>query len=139
MMPFFGTKKFRPFYGTPRDSFSTLARILPFPRIDPDSAIFRYSHRIDLFPVLAETLFRHSHGFYLFPVLTRIMSFFGTKKFQPFSATPRESFSTLAWILPFLRTDPDSAIFRYLHRFDLFWYSPGRFFDTRTDSTFSRY
>ena len=90
----------RPFSGTRRDSFLTLARILPFPGTDPDDAIFRYSHRFDPFLVLHETVYRHSHGF---PVLTRIM--------------------------PFSGTHTNSTLFRY---------SPRQFFDTRTDSTFSR-
>ena len=94
----------RPFSSTPRDSFSTLVRILPFPGTYSDSAIFRYSHWFDCFPVLSGTTFRHSHGFYLFPVLTRMMPFFGS---------PTES--------------------------TLFWYTPGQYFDTRTNSTFSRY
>ena len=58
----------RPFFDTLRDSFSTLARILPFPGTDPDYTIFWYSQRLDLFSILGGTVFRHSHGFYLFPV-----------------------------------------------------------------------
>ena len=34
----------RPFSGTRRDTFSILARILPFPSTPPDSTNFRYSH-----------------------------------------------------------------------------------------------
>ena len=68
----------RPFFDTRRESFLTFARILPFPRTRPDSTIFRYSHRFDLFPVLVENVFSYSHGFYLFPVHARILSFFGT-------------------------------------------------------------
>ena len=68
----------RPFFGTRRDSFSILEGILLFPGTDPDSAIFRYSHRFDPFSILAGIVCRYSHGFYLFRVLARILSFFGT-------------------------------------------------------------
>ena len=67
----------RPFFCNRRDSFSILARILPFPGTLPNSTIFRYSHWFDPFPVLVRTIFRYSHGFYLFPVLARILSYFG--------------------------------------------------------------
>ena len=60
------------------DSFSILARILPFPGTRPDSTIFRYSHRFDPLQVLAGNVFRYSHGFYLFPVLARILPIFVT-------------------------------------------------------------
>ena len=97
-------KQIRPFFGTRRDSFSILERILHFPGTHPDCTIFRYSHRFDPFPVLTRTVFRYSYGFYLLPVLS--------------------------WILLFFGTHTDWTLFRY---------SSGQFFDTRTDSTFSRY
>ena len=68
----------RPFFCNRRDSFSILARILPFPSTLPDSTIFRYSHSFDPFPVLVRTIFRYSHGFYPFTVLNRILLFLGT-------------------------------------------------------------
>ena len=68
----------RPFFGTRREGFLTLARILPFPGTRPDSNVFGYSHRFDPFPVLMGTVFGYSHGFYLFSVHAPILSFFGT-------------------------------------------------------------
>ena len=108
----------RPFFCNRRDRFTILARILPFPSNLPDSTIFRYSHTFDPFPVLVRTIFRYSHGFYLFPVLNRILLFFTTHNDSPFFCNRRDSFSILAWILPFPDTLPDSTIFRYSHWFD---------------------
>ena len=56
----------RPFFGTRPDSFSILARILLFSSTRPDFTIFRYSHWLDLFSVLARIVFRYSHGFSFF-------------------------------------------------------------------------
>ena len=149
--------------------------MLPFPGTDPDSGIFRYSHRFDPFPVLPGIVIRNSHGFYLFPVLARMMPFWVLTQIRPLFGTPRDSYSKLTRILPFPGTDPDFCIFRYSHIFDpfpvlpdtvslyshgfyhspvltrmmpflgthtdttLFWHSPGQLFETRMDSTFSRY
>ena len=127
----------RPFFGTCRDRFSILARILPF-------------------SVLAWSVFQYSHGFYLFPVPARILPFFGTHtdstlfRYSPrlffdtrtdctFSGHRRNFFSILTGIflcpiisriLPFFGTHTDSTIFRY---------SPGQFFGTHRGSTFSWY
>ena len=67
------------------------------------------------------TFSRYSPGFDRFQVLTLILPFFGTRG---------DSFSVLARILAFSGPDTDSSIF---------WCSWGQFFDTRIDSTFSRY
>ena len=101
----------RPFSSTHRDIFSTLARILPVPGADSNSAIFRHSHRFDPFSVLAETVFRDSYEFYLFPVLIRTLPFFGTY-----------TYSTLFWYSPgqFFDSHRDSNFSRYSHRFDHF-------------------
>ena len=122
---FFVVTHIRAFSGTPCDSFSTIARILPFPGTDRDSVIFRYSHRFDHFPVLPGTVFRHTHRFYLFPVLTRMMPFWVVTQIRAFSGTPKDSFSTLTQILHFPGTDLDSGIFRYSHRLDPFPVLPG--------------
>ena len=66
----------QPFSGTHPNSFSLLARILPFPGIRWDFTIFRYSL-----------------GFYNFHLVTLI---------QPFSDTRPDSVSVLARILPYL-------------------------------------
>ena len=121
------------------------------------------------------TVFRYSHGLYRFPVLARILAFsgpdtdstifrcswgqlFGTRMDSTFSRYSPGStvfryrhlfyhfsvlvgtvfrysqgfylFPVLARILSFSGTDADSTIFRY---------SFGQFFCTRRDSTFSRY
>ena len=92
-----------PFFGSHPNSFSILARILPFPGTRSYSTIFRYSHWLDPFPVLNWIVLRYSHGFYHVRVLARILPFFGTST-----------------------------------HWNLFRFSPEQFFDTRTDSTFSR-
>ena len=74
-----------PFSGTRPNYFSILARILAFPGTRPDSTIFRSSHWLDSFPVLARKVFRYSDGFLLFEVLARIL---------PFSQSSH-------WLLPF--------------------------------------
>ena len=89
-------------------------------------------------PRTDSTFSRYSPGFYQFSVLTQMRPFFGTR---------RESFSILVMILPFRGTRPDSTNFWYSQWFDpfpvlvgnVFRYSPEQFFDTQTDSTFSRY
>ena len=117
----------RPFSGTRRDSFSTLARILPFPGTDPDSAIFRYPHRVDPFLVHPGTLFRHSYEFYLFPALTPILPFFGTHtdstvfRYSPGRFFDTRTDSTFSWYIPEL-----------CHFLVLTLIRP--FFDTRRDS-----
>ena len=95
-----------PFSGTHLNSFSILARILPFPGTCKDSTIFRYSHRLDPFLVLIRIVFRYSHGFYFFFVLTRILPFFGAHidwtifrySFEQFFDTRTDS--TFSWYLP---------------------------------------
>ena len=144
----------RPFSITRRERFSILARILPFPDTHPDSTIFGHSIKFDHFPVLTGTVFNtrgdstyswYSPGFYHFSVPTKI---------RPFSDTRLDSFSILAWILPFLvlawnffryshrfylfpilarilpfpSTRPDSTIFWYSHRFDPFLVLAGTIF-----------
>ena len=49
----------RPFSGTRRDSFSILARILPFPRTRPDSTFFRYLPGVDPLPGMRGFLLGH--------------------------------------------------------------------------------
>ena len=138
----------RPFSGIRLESFSILARILPFPGTRPGSAIFRYSHGSDLFRYLPREFFdnrtdftfsRYSPGFYNFSVLTHIRPFSGTRTYstrsryspgfyqfslltqiRPFSGTCRECFSIVARTLPFPGTRSDSTDFRYSHRFDPF-------------------
>ena len=118
-----------PFFGSHPNSFSILARILPFPGTRPDITIFWYSteklfdtrtdstfsrhspvfyHISELpvngpFSVLTGTIFRYSHGFYHFSLLTLI---------RPFSGTQPNSFTILTRILPCSSTRPDSTIFR---------------------------
>ena len=99
-----------PFFGTRGNSFSVLARILPFlvlARIlafsgtDTDSTIFPYSWGLFFGTRTDSTFSRYSPGFYRFQLLTLILPFFGTR---------RHSFSLLARILPFPGTRPDSTI-----------------------------
>ena len=114
-----------PFSDTRWDGFSIPGRILPFPGTRPDSTTFRYSHRFDLFPVLALTVFRYSHRFCLFPeffhysVLTQI---------RPVSGTSQDNFSILARILHFPAARPDSTTFRHSHRFYPFMILAGTIF-----------
>ena len=85
--------------------------ILPFPGNRLDSTIFRYSDRFNPFPVFAGIVFRYSHELHLFAVLARILPFFGTHtdstlfRYSPgqFVDTPTDSifFPVLARILPF--------------------------------------
>ena len=110
----------RPFLDTRWDSFSTLARILPFPGTDPDYTIFWYSHGFNLYSILGGTNFRHSHGFYLFPLVTPIMPFFGTH-------TDSAIFGYLWGLFVYTRTDSIFSSyssrfshFRYSQRFNLF-------------------
>ena len=129
----------RPFFGTREDSFSVLARILPFlvlARIlafsgpDTDSTIFRYSWGQFFGARMDSTFSRYWPGFYRFQVLTLILPFFGTRR-HIFSVLARIlPFPVLGQILPFSGPDTDSTIFRY---------SSGQFFGARTDSAFSRY
>ena len=100
--------------------------------------VIRYSPRKFFDTRTDSTFSRYSPGFYLFSVSTQI---------RPFCDSRRESFSILARILRFPGTRPDSTNFRYSHRFDhfpelvgnIFRYSPRKVFDTRKDSTVSRY
>ena len=82
----------RPFSRTCRDTFSTLARILPFPGTDPNYAIFRYSHIFDPFSVLLETVFRYSYGFYLSRYSSGFYHFSVLTQIRPFSGTCWDSF-----------------------------------------------
>ena len=110
--------------------FPVVARILPFFGTHTDSTLFWY-YPGQFFDTRTDSTFsRYSPGIYHFSVFTQIRTFFGTR---------RDSFSIPVPILPFPGTHSDSAIFRYSHRFDPFRYSPRLFFDTRTDSTFCRY
>ena len=127
------------FFGTRLDSFSVLARILPFrvlaliPPISVLTLTLPFSGtRLDNFSIVARilhffgtrpnsTIFTYSHGFYPFPVLPRTVFQYSHKFYL---------FPILARILPFFGTHTDSTPFRYL---------PRQFFGTRMDSTFSRY
>ena len=119
--------------------FLVLAWILPFFGTHTDSNIFRHS----------SGQFFDTRRIYLFPVLIEILPLFGTRL---------DNFSILAQILPFPSTGPDSTIFRYSHRFDLFPVLAGTvfrysqefyifpivarilpFFGTHTDLTLFRY
>ena len=95
-----------------------------------DSTFFRYSPEfyhflvhtlIDPFPVFARIVFPYSHGFYLFLVLSRIVFPYSHEFYL---------FLVLARILPFSGTHTDFPVIRC---------SSGKYFSTRTDSTFSRY
>ena len=103
------------FSDTRPDSFSIVARILPFlvlARIlqfsgtHIDSTLFRNSSRRFFNSGTDSTFSRFSPGFFQFLVLTLIL---------PFSETRPDSFSIVARILPFLGTRPDYTIFRYPH------------------------
>ena len=129
----------QPFSGTYPDNFSIPTRILSFPILvwilpffgtHTDSTLFRYSTGMFFDTHMDSTFFRYSPGFYRFLVLTLI---------RPFSSTHPDCFSILAWILlfpvlarilPFFGSHIDST---------LSLYSPGQFFDTRTDSSFFQY
>ena len=108
--------------------FWILARILLFLGTHSDSAIFRFSHWLDLFPELTRTIFRYSQGFHFFFVLTRILPFLGShidwtlfpNSPEQFFDTHPNSFSILPRILLFLGTHPGSDIFRYSHWLDPF-------------------
>ena len=144
------------FRSTFRDSFSVFSWIVPIPGTRTDSTIFWYSpgqffgtltdftyswlshgiYRVSVltkilpFPILAQTFFRYSHRFYLFRALARIL---------PFADTQSDNFLVLSRILHIPCTRTNSTVFRYFQRFYLFGYSPGKFFGTLTDSTYSRY
>ena len=139
----------RPFSGTRRDSFSTLARILAFPGIGPDSTIFgTHTDSIlfwcslrQFFDTRTDSTFSwYSHGFYHFSALTQIRPFFGTRRDSFFdtrtdSTFSRSSpgfyhFSVHTQIRPFFGTRRDS--FTILERILHF---PG----TRPDSVIFRY
>ena len=138
-----------PFFETLPDSFWVLARILPFPGTRLDSTIFRYSHNLDPFPVLVRTVFGYSHEFYIFLYSSACYNFSVLPQIRPFSGIGLESLLTLARILPFPGTRPDSTIFRYSHRFDPFPVLVGiafgyfarilPFLGTRPDSTIFLY
>ena len=84
---------------------------MPFFGTDTDSTAFWYSSG-EFFDNRTDSTFsRYWPGFSHFSILTHI---------RPISDTRRDSFSTLARILSFLGTHPDSPIFRYSHRFDPF-------------------
>ena len=129
-----------------------------FPSTSPDSTIFRYSHRFDLFRVLVGSVFPYSHRFYLSEYFPGFYHFSVLTQSRPFCGTRRESFSILVPILAFPCSRPDSTIFRYSHRFDPFQILAERvfrysyrfylfrvlprilpFFGTHTDSTLFRY
>ena len=117
----------RPFFGTRRESFSILAKILPFRGTRPDSTNFRHSHRCDPFSVPAGKVFdtrkdstfsRYWPGFYQFSVLTQIRPFFRYSS-GPFFDTRTNStfsryspgffhFSILTQIRPFSGTRRES-------------------------------
>ena len=129
----------RPFSSTRQDSFSILAQILPFPvlaRILPlfgthtDSTIFRYSPTQIVDSRTDSTFSKYSPGFDHFSVLTQI---------RLFSGTPRCRLSILVRILPFPGTRPNLPFFGTHIDSTFFGYSSRQFFDTCTDSTFSRY
>ena len=95
-----------------------------------DSTIFRYSSGQFFNTCMDSTFSRYSTGFDYFSVLTLIRHFF---------ANHRDSFSILARILLFPGTLPETTIFRSSHDSTIFRYSSGQFFDTRTNSPFSRH
>ena len=155
---FFVLPTIRPFSGTRGESFWILVRIVPFHGTRLDSTIFRYSHRFDRFPLPVRTVFGYSHEFYIFLYSSACYNFSVLPQIRPFSGIGLESLLTLARILPFPGTRPDSTIFRYSHRFDPFpvlvgtvlEYSHGfylfpvhapilSFFGTPTDSTLFQY
>ena len=124
------------FSGTHLNSFSILARILPFPGTCKDSTIFRYSHDWTLFLYSFEqffdtrtdsTFFLYSPRFFHFSVHTLI---------GPFSGTHPNRFSILARIPLFPGIHPDSSIIRCTHWLDpfsvfiriVFRYSHGLYF-----------
>ena len=76
------------------------------------------------------TFSRYSPGFFYFSVLTLS---------RPFSGIRWDKFSILTRILPISCIRLDSSIFRYSHWFGPFRIHVWTLFDTRTDSTFSRY
>ena len=147
-----------PFPGTRPDSIIFRYSQLFDPFLEIAGTVFRYSHRFYLFPVVSlillffgthtdSTLFRYSSRqffdtrmdstfsrysprLYYFSVLTLIRHFFGNH---------RDSFSILARILLFPGTLPETTIFRSSHDSTIFRYSSGQFFDTRTNSPFSRH
>ena len=91
--------------------FPVLPRNLPFFDTQTDSTRFRYSPGQFFETSKDSTFSRYSPEFYHFLELTEI---------RPVSGTHRESFSIVAWILPFPLTRPDSTIFRHSHRFEPF-------------------
>ena len=101
--------------------FSVLTQIRPYSGICPDS--FSILARILRFPATRPNtaIFWYSHRFDRFPILVGYVFRYS----HGFHLYP-----VLARILLIFGTRKDSTIFRY---------SSGQFFDTRTDSTFSRY
>ena len=100
------------------ESFSLLARIIPFPSTRPDSTIFWYSNWFYHYSVLVRTVFRYSHGFYLYRVVAGILLFSG-----PHTDSTIFRYSLGKFVVT--RTDytlsryspPDSTIFRHSHWF----------------------
>ena len=164
--PFFGTRRgsffiiatILPFPATRPDStiFWYSNRFDPFPIIV--GTIFRHTHGFYLFPVLTRILpffGTHTDSPFSstrrdsFSIIARILPFLGTNpdsailryshRFDPFSVLHgtvfRHShgfnlFPVLTRMMPFLGTHIDSTLFRH---------SPGQLFETRKESTFSRY
>ena len=106
-----------PFFETRQESFSIVARSLPFLGAHPDSTIFQYSQTFYHFLILVHKFFnsamdstfsRYSPWFYQFLVVTLIL---------PFSDNRPYSFLIVARILPFPGARPDSTNFLYSHWF----------------------
>ena len=106
------------------------ARILPFFGTHADSTIFRYSLGQFFDTRTDSSSSRYSPGFYHFSVLRQI---------RPFSGTSRDNFLIVVRILRFPDTLLNSAVFRSHTESSIFRYSSGQIFETRSDSTFSRY
>ena len=102
--------------------------ILPFSGIDTDSTLFSYSSGKFLGTHTDSNFSEYSPGFYHFPAPTLILPFLGARLDSFSVLAPILPFPSVSRILPFFRIDTDSTLFRY---------SSGKFFDTRTDSTFS--
>ena len=110
--------------------FPVLGWILPFFGTHTDSTLFRYSSG-QFFDTRTDSTFsRYSPEYCHFLVLTQI---------RPFSDTLRECFSILARFHLYTVLARIQLIFGTRKDSTIFGYSSGQFFDTRTDSTFSRY